>query len=439
MNETQRRRPAEFLRGLGLGTAQTLVRLCFGFASIKVTAVYLGPSGLALIAQLLNMINLCQGVASNGALTAVLRLGAEYRHEPARRREFLSTALQLALGLTALFVVGLLVTMPWTMKWIFAGQSNSVAYVISSVAILCGSAAIVIIGALNSAGEMGRVTVIQIIITIIGFCIFVPSSYFFGIQGALIATALTPLISFAIPALMVGGKSSIEWLDFQVKGRSEALRRILDFYPMLLVHAGAGLLMLLMVRDLAIRHLGLEATGIWQATWRLSEQYLTVLTTSVSLYFMPKLGSLVSSPGALRREVLGTLWRVTGVTLAAATLLFVAREWVVRIVFAPTFHAVTDLMPLQLLGDVFKMGAWILAMTMTTLLRTRWYIACEILVPITFLAVASLLVDRYGAHAMTLGYAASGLLHLSMGTYALRDIIFTRRTEFVDSDQGKST
>jgi hypothetical protein len=53
--------------------------------------------------------------------------------------------------------------------------------------------------------------------------------------------------------------------------------------------------------------------------------------------------------------------------------------------------------------------------------------------------VASLLVDRYGAHAMTLGYAASGLLHLSMGTYALRDIIFTRRTEFVDSDQGKST
>ena len=49
-----------------LGALQALVRLVCSFASVKLTAVYLGPAGLALIAQFNNFMSLCQGVIVTG-------------------------------------------------------------------------------------------------------------------------------------------------------------------------------------------------------------------------------------------------------------------------------------------------------------------------------------------------------------------------------------
>ena len=43
---------------VGLGAAQSLVRMALGLASVKVTAVYLGPSGMLLVGQIGSFISL---------------------------------------------------------------------------------------------------------------------------------------------------------------------------------------------------------------------------------------------------------------------------------------------------------------------------------------------------------------------------------------------
>ena len=56
----------------GWGSAQAIVRLVVGFVSIKVTAIFLGPAGIALVGQTGNFLTLLQGTLGNAIQTAVI-------------------------------------------------------------------------------------------------------------------------------------------------------------------------------------------------------------------------------------------------------------------------------------------------------------------------------------------------------------------------------
>src|SRR5882672_3610197 len=84
-------------KSLSLGAARALVRLICGFVSVKLTAVYLGPSGMALIAQFNNFMSLCQGIVTTGLETAASRLTSEYASDPVRRAVLLHTLGRIAL------------------------------------------------------------------------------------------------------------------------------------------------------------------------------------------------------------------------------------------------------------------------------------------------------------------------------------------------------
>src|SRR5260370_11277028 len=86
---------ARWYRALGLGGMHSLLRLALSFVTIKFTAVYLGPSGIALVAQLGNFITVCHGILGGGIGTAIARLYPEFGHDQAGRKRFLATAWRL--------------------------------------------------------------------------------------------------------------------------------------------------------------------------------------------------------------------------------------------------------------------------------------------------------------------------------------------------------
>ena len=96
---------ARWYRALGLGGLHSLLRLVLSFITIKFTAVYLGPSGIALVAQLGNFISICHGILGGGIGTATARLYPEFEHDQTARKHFLATAWRLA----SLFAVAAIV------------------------------------------------------------------------------------------------------------------------------------------------------------------------------------------------------------------------------------------------------------------------------------------------------------------------------------------
>jgi len=409
-------------RALGLGGIHSLFRLVLSFATIKFTAVYLGPSGIALVAQLVNFISICHGILGGGIGSATARLYPEFRSDHAGRKRFLATAWRLACLFAVASIVAIALCSGPLARWLLTSDEHQAAVMLAGVAVACLLLSTVIASAINGAGEMGRVVAIYVIASVAGFAVYVPASVMWGIPGGLVGFAISQTIMLPVSLAILRGSPSVTPEDFRGSFDRAEARRILGFVPMLIAHATMLPLGLILIRDLVASHLGLATAGLWQATWRVSEVYLGVVMASVSLYFLPRLGEVAGTP-ALRKEIVRTFTQAVGITAIAALTIFVLRDWVVRIVFTEEFLPVRDLMPFQLLGDVLRMAAWTLGFVLVALVRSRWYIALELLVPTIYYGGALLLVPAHGAQGVTWAYCLAGIVHLAISVFALRDVL----------------
>jgi PST family polysaccharide transporter len=158
--------------------------------------------------------------------------------------------------------------------------------------------------------------------------------------------------------------------------------------------------------------------------WKLSEAHLLLLTTTLSLYFLPRLAE-IREGDELRREIARGYRFVLPLVVATAGAIFLLREPLTVALFSPAFLPLAQALGWQMLGDVLKIGSWIPAYTMISHARTRLYVATELvfagLVTLACLAGAR----AWGLQGAAAGYAATYaiywvVLHGQLGTLARR-------------------
>lgn len=413
-------------KAFSLGTLHALVRLICSFASVKLTAVYLGPGGLALIAQFNNFVSLCQGIVVTGLETATMRLSAEYGADLPRRRLLLATVCKVGVGLGVPTALTMMVASPWLASWLLKSSAYRFVFVIAAIGVLAAILNAVLLAVLTTRGEIARVVASNILATIVGVLVFAPAAMHWGVPGGLYASSSIYILALTGTLILLSRTTVLRLRDFVGRLDRVEARRIAGFYPMLVFHAAMAPLSLIVIREHVTSQLSLEAAGLWQACWRLSETYLMVVMMSVTTQFMARLGEAANYPDRLRAEVLRTLGAAVGATAAMALGIFVLREWIVRLIFSQAFLPVVELMPMQLVGDVLKMTGWTLGFVLVATVRSRWYIAIEIVVPLVFIVVARLLSARMGVAGVTTAYVVAGCVQCTMALIALRDIIFTR-------------
>lgn len=415
-------------RAFGWGAGMAGTRLVCSFLSIKVTAVFLGPGGLALVAQFSNLVNLFQSMLGQGLVTGSVSLGAEAGAAQARRQVVRATALRIALVLAVTAGVVLAFASPLIAPWLLGDSRFTLLIALSGVVIAAGMLTDLLHGALGVGKEVGLIGGAVMTSTVLGLVIFAPAVYFWGLSGALWASFAVMLSSTLVSVTVVRRLSrSVALSDFFGPFDRTIARRLMGFYPMLIVNGALPPLVLILARDTLRAALGLESAGLWQATWRLSEAYQAVIVSGVSLHFMASLGERVHDPRALQRQVLRTLGTATAATAAMALVIGLLREPIVHLVFSPDFGAVADLMPLQLLGDVLKMGGWILSMALVALMRTRWFLVIALFGAACFVGATKALVPVLGIEGVLWAYVGTGGLQVLLGVAALRDVLLPHR------------
>jgi PST family polysaccharide transporter len=125
--------------------------------------------------------------------------------------------------------------------------------------------------------------------------------------------------------------------------------------------------------------------------------------------------------------VISTVSSAVAVTAVIAFFIYLLRVWIVRILFSSAFAEVSDLMPMQLLGDVLKMCTWLFGFVLVAKIRSAWFIAIELVVPLTFVLAAKLLIPTMGIHGVTTGYAVAYGIGCVLSIIAVRDILFGKQ------------
>ena len=410
------------LRAFGWGSSVSAVRLACSFLSIKVTAVVLGPAGLALVAQLGNLVALLQSTLGQALVTGSVRLAAEHADDAAMRARVRATALWLAVAVVGAAALALTMSAAPLARWLLADEAYAVVIALVGLAVAAAVWADLLHGALGVSKELGLIGRTQIGAALLGLAVFAPSAWRWGLDGALWASlAVYALASVLSTALVLWRSKAVRPGEFFGRFDTGLARRLAGFYPMLIVNGALPPLALILVRDTLGTTLGLEAAGLWQATWRLSEAYQMVIVSSVTLVFMPALGERAAQPAAWRHQVLRTLGLASAATAVLALLIGLLREPIVHVVLSARFAPAADLMPLQLVGDVFRVAGWILGMALVAALRTRWFVAVVLMWALAFVGGTRVLVPVLGLEAALWAYLAAGVLQTALAVWALRD------------------
>jgi PST family polysaccharide transporter len=200
-----------------------------------------------------------------------------------------------------------------------------------------------------------------------------------------------------------------------------AVRGLLRFVLMALGTLLFGRAVDYAVRDYLIRTFTPASTDLWQAVGRLSDNYSLVVGAVLSTVFYPRLAALAAVPAQARRYLRAVLGLLAAGVAVGLGLVFVLRDWLLPLLFAPRLLAARELLAPQLLGDWAKFLVWVFIYQLLARARPLPYLAVQAGSAALYAGLLAVLLPRLGlagvvwAHAARFGglLVACGFIHLT--------------------------
>ena len=410
-----------------LNAIAVAIRILSSIALNKILAIYVGPSGYAIIGQFQNLVTMLTTFANGATNTGVTKGTAEHFDDPDRQIRLWRTAGTITIaGSTVAGLALALFSRP-----LAAALLNDAG--LSAVLVWLGVSLIfvalngLLLAILNGKKEIMLFVAITIAGSLIGLAMTGALTVAFGLEGALIALSVNQAIVFLVTVAACLRQSWFRLSMLVGAIDRGAVRELLKFTAMALTSAVMGPVSQLFIRDHLIGEFGLADAGYWDALTRISMLYLTVVTVPLSIYYLPRLAE-IRDMGELRREILSGYRLIVPVTIIGALAMFLLRDLIIMILFTPDFAPMRDLFAWQMAGDVLKISGWLLGYILIARGMMKPFIATEIAFGVSWYVLVRAFTPHFGLEGVQIAYAVNYLLYIVMLACILRAYL-KRQTE----------
>lgn len=376
----------------------------------KVLALYVGPVGYAAFGQFQNVIALISTLVGGAFNTGVTKYTAEYAGDENRQATVwrtagtLSVIVSLIIACFLFFCRGVLAEKflnDRDLSDVFGWFALGLVFLILNTFLLA---------VLNGLKEIARYVICNIVGSLLSLVITAVLVFYFGLRGALIALATYQSVAFFSTLIVCRRLKFLSVGNLFGRLDSEVVRNLLKFAIMAIVSAACLPVTQMLIRTEIGQTLGWHAAGYWEAMWRLSSAYLMMATTTLSIYFLPRLSELKTY-----RELMGEIGVgykiILPFTMLVAAVVYLLREPIVLFLFSADFMPVTELFAWQLAGDAFKIGSWIIAYLMLGKAMFKSFIVTEIFASLMYYALAVVLIRMIGLEGVVMAYAINYALY----------------------------
>ncbi|AKJ42875.1 O-antigen translocase [Pragia fontium] len=395
----------------GFTALLTLLRMSSGFLVAKIVAIYTGPSGIAMLGQVQSMMNALNGIVSAPAGNGLVRYTAEYSGKgyvfcaPWWRAVvyWILILLAIVIPLIFLFSKGL-------SNWLLGNPSYQWLVILAIFTLPLSTANTVISSVINGQQQYRRFVVLGMISVLFATIIIIIMIVRFHLRGALISAVIYTSLSGAVMLVASVRQSWFKLSYWKGRFEYEKFKLIGGYVLMAFTSAIMVPVSLVLIRNILVDQVGWEGTGHWQAVWRISEVYISVITIALSTYYLPRLSSLSNSK-LIRSEINNTAKVILPIITIMALMVFLFRDLIIYILFTSDFIPARNLFLVQLVGDVIKVMSWIYAYPMLSRGKVKLFIGSEILFSITFVVFCFIFVSLYGIQGANIGYTVNYLLY----------------------------
>ena len=408
-----------------LNAIAVLIKMITMLGINKILAVYVGPSGYAALGQFQNAVQMITTFGSGAINTGVTKYTAEYFADEAQQRKLWQTAGTIAL--TGSVITGALVALfnqPLAVWFLKDPQYGSV-FVWLGLTLVFFVFNTLLLAILNGKKEISRYVIVNITGSVFSLAVSAVMIVQWGLYGALLTLAINQSLVFFV-TLALCYRTSWFRLKYLVGSIDKQSAINLGKYTaMALTSAATVPVSHILVRNHLGETLGWEAAGYWEAMWRLSAAYLMFVTTTLGVYYLPRLSEL-KDPKAIKTEIIQGYKIIFPVAAACGGAIYLMRDFIINTLFTQEFTPMRDLFAWQMLGDTLKIGSWVLAYLMLGQALVKIFIITEIFFGFSFFALTWVFANYFGLKAAVMAHAVNYFCYWIVMTILISKLLNSR-------------
>ncbi|TBX68741.1 O-antigen translocase [Flavobacterium silvisoli] len=417
-------RDKELFKVSSLNSISVLIKIAVGFITSKFLAVFVGPSGMALVGNLRNFISSVESIGLLGFQNGIIKYVAEYEHKEQQLKELLSTVV-MAIFLVTVALSGFLYFFSGYLNEAIFGDEFQYQSVFKafSLSLPWYMASLFLTSVLNGFGAFKKVIKINIYGNLLGLVLSVVLLYNYHTFGALLAVILAPSLLFFIVVFQLNTTVPLRTLLTKKSFNLTILKQLSQYSLMALVSSVVGPLVYLSIRTNVIHNLGYEKAGYWEAMSRISSYYMLFLSTILVVYFLPKL-----SKASNTEETKAIFWTyfkgIFPVFAIGLAVLFGLKDLLIPVILTKTFLPVSDLFLGQIIGDLLKALSMILGYQFFAKKMTKAFIVSELFSLLILWGTSNYFIAVYGIQGVVIAHALTYFIYLLVLLIYFRKSVF---------------
>lgn len=399
-----------------------LIKTATMFLLNKILAVYVGPAGYAAIGQFQNFIQMLTTFAGSAINTAVIKYTAEYHDDEIKQRSVWRTAGTLVSLFSFAFAIVVMVFHQSLAESIFNDANYGSVLIWFAVFLIFFNLNALLLAILNGKKEILKLVIANITGSLFSLLVTSFLAFKYGLYGALIALSLYQSLNFVVTLFLCFKSDWFKPHYFFGKIDRGVAKNFAAFAAMALVSAMCVPLSQMLIRDYLIHQYSVQFAGYWEAMIRLSAAYLMMVTTTLGVYYLPRLSELRTYTEIKKEVFLGYKF-VFPLAVLGGVIVFLLKDWVINLLFTAQFLPMRELFLWQLIGDSLKIGSWILAYLMLSKAMTRLFITTEIIFAITSVALTYFCTQLFGFEGVSIAHMLNYALYwVVMGFFVFNQL-----------------
>ena len=382
------------------------------FVVNKLLAVFLPPSAFACVGQFMNFMMMGQATSSLALQNGWVSLSAQNKNNMEQLRGVWRGGFRLTTFASIVtFAVALVLCFTVPLEKFFPDihpRLVQAAIIFAMPGVFATNIITITSSVMNGLGHYRRWALINMV-TSLWQMLWVAFFLYTG-QLSVLSIVATQSVVAGVFAAQIASRAGFGLkeirktaLDIRAPWMSYALMGIV---PMILTPV-----VLTFMRLTIGENLGWNAAGIWQGIWKISDFLTAFFSAILGVIILPKVSAKLTKSefwGMFRPIIVKTM----ALALVAVAILYFGRSLLVTVMLSSAYAGAADYIPLQLMGDFFRVGGWALGLVLIARRETKKFLILEICSEVVLASATYGFVKLYEFNGPMMAYALENFLTL---------------------------
>jgi len=311
-------------------------------------------------------------------------------------------------------------------RTIMLANGYEYVFIIFGITILFYALNALLVSILNGYKDFKKYVTVNIVGSVVGLIFTLIFVFTLGLKGALISAVTFQSVIFVITLWMVRKLPWFKKSNFQEKIDRYTTKRYFGYALMTFATIITVPIAQLVLRSYVISNISIVEAGWWESMNKISSMYLMVITSSFSVYYLPRL-SEIHDKLELKKEIFTAYKLIIPLIIVGFAAIYFLRFLIIRVLFTPDFLPMENLFIWQLAGDFFKISSWLLSFLMVAKSMTKSFIATEILFSALFVGLSFIFMKFNGVVGITQGYLVTYFIYMITMVILFKNTIFAHK------------